>query len=47
MPAYPLMEQLQQEFSVFKTLLSAHPFDGLYNYFRGKYTFISMMKDIE
>jgi len=47
LPAYPLMEQLQQEFTVFKTLLSAHPFDGLYNYFRGKYTFISMMKDVE
>jgi DNA polymerase-3 subunit alpha len=46
-PPFSLMDQLQQEFSVFKTLISAHPFDGMYGYLRGKYTFISMMKDVE
>lgn len=44
---FTLLETMQQEYNVFKTLLSSHPFDGMYNYLRSKYNFISMMKDVE
>ena len=46
-PDFTVMQKLAQEFAVFKSLVSAHPFDGMYGYLRGKYTFISMMKDVE
>lgn len=41
------MELLQTEWKVFNTFVSWHPFDGLHDYIRGKYGFISMFKDKE
>ena len=40
------MANLRLEYDVFRTLISAHPFDGMYSYLR-KFTFISMFKDVE
>ncbi len=46
-PAMPMMERIKTEFEVFKTLISAHPFDGLYNYIKPHYNFISMFQGVE
>ena len=35
------------EHEVFGTLISGHPFDGLYDYLKQKVNFISMIKDKE
>lgn len=42
-----LLEKLLFEFEIFKTFVSAHPFDWLYTYIKWKYNFISMFKDVE
>lgn len=42
-----LLDKLLLEYEVFKTFISAHPFDWLYKYIKSKYNFISMFKDIE
>lgn len=42
-----LMEKVLFEYEIFKTFISAHPFDGMYNYIKWKYNFISMFKDVE
>lgn len=44
---YTHMQILAQEFSMFKCLISSHPFDGMFTYLKDKYTLISMMKDVE
>ncbi len=41
-PQASLMETIKTEFEVFKTLISCHPFDGLYSYIKPNYNFISM-----
>jgi DNA polymerase III alpha subunit len=41
-----LQDAMMMEYEVFRTFVSVHPFDGLYNFLR-KYTFISQMADIE
>jgi DNA polymerase III alpha subunit len=42
-----LMDKLMLEYEIFKTFVSSHPFDGLYNWIKSKYNFISMFKDVE
>lgn len=42
-----LLHKLLFEYEIFKSFVSAHPFDGLYQYIKSKYNFISMFKDIE
>lgn len=39
--------KLKLEQEIFKTIISGHPFDGMYAYMKRKYNFISMMKDVE
>jgi len=41
-----LKDKLMMEFEVFKTFVSLHPFDGLYQYAK-KFTLISQFKDVE
>lgn len=42
-----LLEKLLFEYEVFKTFISAHPFDWLYKYIKSKYNFISMFKEVD
>ncbi len=42
-----MMENIQTEFEVFKTLISQHPFDWLYSYLKPHYNFISMFQNTE
>lgn len=41
------MAYLQLEYDIYKTLISAHPLDGMFTYIRKKHNFISMFKDVE
>ena len=40
-----LMENLKLEYEAFWTFVSAHPFDGLYNYIKRKYNFTTQILD--
>ncbi|USN55278.1 MAG: hypothetical protein H6765_01415 [Candidatus Peribacteria bacterium] len=42
-----LLDYLKTEYEVFKAMLSAHPFDGLYSYFKRQYNFLSNVKATE
>jgi DNA polymerase III alpha subunit len=42
-----LMDKLTLEFELFKTFVSAHPFDWLFKWIKWKYNFISMFKWVE
>ena len=42
-----LMDKLKLEYEIYKTFVSAHPFDGLFDYIKWKYNFISMFKEVE
>ena len=44
---WSFMELLKTEFDIFKSLISAHPLDGMYPFARSKYNFISMFVDKE
>ncbi|MEI7478365.1 MAG: hypothetical protein WCJ81_08015 [bacterium] len=41
------MEKLLMEYDVFKTFVSGHPFDGLYQYCKKKFSLISAIKQTE
>lgn len=42
-----LLEKMLYEYEVFKTFVSAHPFDWLYEYLKSKFNLISTFKDKE
>lgn len=46
-PEAKKMEKLLMEYDVFKTFVSWHPFDGLYQYVKKKYSLISAIKNAE
>jgi DNA-directed DNA polymerase III PolC len=46
-PETSKMEKLLMEYDVFKTFVSGHPFDGLYQYCKKRFTLISAIKQTE
>jgi DNA polymerase III alpha subunit len=46
-PEASKMEKLLMEYDVFKTFVSGHPFDGLYQYCKRKFSLISQLKQTE
>jgi DNA polymerase III alpha subunit len=46
-PETTKMDKLLMEYDVFKTFVSGHPFDGLYQYCKKKFSLISQLKQSE
>jgi DNA polymerase III subunit alpha len=46
-PETSKMEKLLMEYDVFKTFVSWHPFDGLYQYVKKRFSLISAIKQVE
>ncbi|MBP6086451.1 hypothetical protein KA478_04725 [Patescibacteria group bacterium] len=46
-PETTKMDKLLMEYDVFKTFVSGHPFDGLYQYCKKKFSLLSQLKQSE